>query len=454
MFSESGVADQDDKDENAKSAQSEGGKKGGAPDRNDRKDQDKDTDKQDGGKDAPKKPLNPLIKVLLILLAIAVVVAIIAYAIYWWTRGSYYQSTNDAYLQADQVDISPRISGFVDQVLVGDNQNVRAGQVLVRISSRDYTARTDSDRAQVAEAQASILEADAQIRQQEAQIAQSEAQLAQSRAQERQYAASAQFDRSQASRYRPLARAGAETDEKSAQYASQARQSDAQLQSARAQAAADGAKVEYARRQIDVYRAQRLSADAKVAEAQAKLASDQVDLNGAELVSPTDGRVGDRTVRFGEYLQAGTRVMTIVPVQAIWLKANFKETQIGLMRVGQPASITVDALSGVTLHGEVESFSPGTGAQFSLTPTDNATGNFTKITQRVPVRIRVDAGEQAREVLVPGLSVKATVDTFGAKDELQAYKEETRNTRKEQREESKRENQQDRQDHSSGAGHE
>jgi membrane fusion protein (multidrug efflux system) len=136
-----------------------------------------------------------------------------------------------------------------------------------------------------------------------------------------------------------------------------------------------------------------------------------------------DGRVGDKSVRVGQYVSQGTRMMSVVPVQAIYITANFKETQLGLMGPGQPAHIKVDALSGVELRGHVESVSPGTGAQFSLIPPQNATGNFTKIVQRVPVRIAIDAGPDARRVLVPGLSVEVTVDTIGAKGEIARIKD-------------------------------
>jgi membrane fusion protein (multidrug efflux system) len=127
-----------------------------------------------------------------------------------------------------------------------------------------------------------------------------------------------------------------------------------------------------------------------------------------------DGRVGDKTVRVGQYVQPGTAMMTVVPVQNIYLVANFKETQLSRMRAGQPATIKVDALGGKALHGVVESFSPGTGAQFALFPPNNATGNFTKVVQRIPTRIRIDAGPQARKVLAPGLSATVSVDTYGA----------------------------------------
>jgi membrane fusion protein (multidrug efflux system) len=143
------------------------------------------------------------------------------------------------------------------------------------------------------------------------------------------------------------------------------------------------------------------------------------------LRSTIAGRVGDRSVRVGQYVQPGTRLMTIVPVQDVYLTANFKETQIGLMRPGQPVTIRVDALPGTDLHGTVDSFSPGTGSQFALLPAENATGNFTKIVQRVPVKIRLAAGPETRKVLLPGLSVNVEVDTRGARNTAERIEQES-----------------------------
>jgi membrane fusion protein (multidrug efflux system) len=170
---------------------------------------------------------------------------------------------------------------------------------------------------------------------------------------------------------------------------------------------------------------------AQIQQAHAQLdaslaAADQskLDTDDTLVRSTIAGRVGDRTVRVGQYVQPGTRLMTIVPVQDVYLTANFKETQIGLMRVGQPATIRIDALPGADLHGTVDSFSPGTGSQFALLPAQNATGNFTKIVQRVPVKIRIAAGPETRKVLLPGLSVNVDVDTRSARDTAQRIERE------------------------------
>ena len=206
-------------------------------------------------------------------------------------------------------------------------------------------------------------------------------------------------------------RRGAETRAQLAQLEATARQSADQ---ARAQAAA----VAMQQRRVASFRSQVRQGEAQGEAARAQLASANVDVGATLIRAATAGRIGDKTVTVGQYVQAGTRLMSIVPLDKLYVTANFKETQLALMRPGQPVSIDVDALDGVELKGRVESVSPGTGAQFSLLPPENATGNFTKITQRVPVRISIEATPAARRLLVPGLSVVVTVDTIGAKGEI------------------------------------
>ena len=204
-------------------------------------------------------------------------------------------------------------------------------------------------------------------------------------------------------RYRPLAAAGAETGEHLADLVSERDQ-------ALAEQAADDAAVNAAKSQIQVAQTQIAQARAQLDAAQASERQSALDVQDTVVRSSIDGRVGDRSVRVGQYVQPGTRMLTVVPVQEVYLVANFKETQLGRMHPGQPATLSVDALPGVDLHGVVDSFAPGTGSVFALLPPENATGNFTKIVQRVPVRIRVDAGKYA-DRLLPGLSVTVDVDT-------------------------------------------
>ncbi|PNU06808.1 HlyD family secretion protein [Novosphingobium guangzhouense] len=315
--------------------------------------------------------------------------------------GQFEQDTNDAYIQADAVTISPKISGYVEQVLVNDNQDVKAGQALVRIDARDYDAQAQQYQAQIDVAKANADNVRAMIGEQEAAIAQARAQLASAEQ-------DARFAAGEAARYAPLAASGAETAERLSSLRNQAAK-------ARATADAQRAVLLSAERKITSLNAQIRQADAQGKAARAQLAAAHVNVGSTVLKSSVAGRIGDRSVRAGQFVQAGTRLMSVVPLSKLYVTANFKETQIGLMRPGQPATIEVDALNGTKIAGHVESISPGTGAQFSLLPPQNATGNFTKIVQRVPVRIAIDAGPEARRVLVPGLSVVVSVDTISAK---------------------------------------
>jgi membrane fusion protein, multidrug efflux system len=359
---------------------------------------------------APKrKGLSSRARTILMVIGAVVLVVVIIWFIHYETRGKYLEGTDDAYLRADAVTVSPKIQGYVDQVLVGDNQDVKAGQPLVRVDSRDYKAQTAQYQAQIDVAQANADNVRAGIREQEAAIAQARAQLASSRA-------DAAFAAGQVARYAPLAASGAETQEKLTTLRNQATQ-------AAKTAAAQAAAVTEAERRIGSLQAQVRQAQSQGEAAKAQLAAADVNLGSTMIRASVDGRVGDKSVRVGQYVSPGTRMMSVVPLSAIYIVANFKETQVGLMRPGQPATIKVDALPGVSLHGHVESVSPGTGAQFSLLPPQNATGNFTKIVQRVPVRVAVDAGPDARRVLVPGLSVEVEVDTISARDAIGKMKD-------------------------------
>ena len=413
---------------------------------------DGDDGDESNDEDKPSPLANPKVRIALIVGGVLAAILLIYWFIHYRSYGRYQQSTNDAYLDANQVHVSPRVSGYVEQVLVDDNQVVRKGQVLVVIDRRTAEATAAQSRAQIAEAEASVTQARATRTQQFDAIRQALDQAAQSRADLRQARATDRFNASQVARYTPLSAAGVETNEKLAQNRSNLEQSRAQVASARAQLAASRAQVASARHQIAINDAQIQSGLAQVAAARAQLAANQVDLNSGVVRSRIGGRIGNRTVRVGQYAQVGTRLMTVVPVGRLFLTANFKETQIGLMRVGQPATIEVDALAGEQIHGVVESFSPGTGSRFAQVPVDNATGNFTKIVQRVPVRIRVDAGPEARRVLIPGLSVTVSIDTRGARQYATATKDESKQLKKGRERQDEQELKRDRQQRLPGAG--
>jgi membrane fusion protein (multidrug efflux system) len=337
----------------------------------------------------------PSRKRVLIAIGIVAVVVGVAWGLRWWTVGRFVETTDDAYLKADSVTIAPKVSGYITEVLVDDNQAVAAGAPLARLDARQYQASLDQAKATLDARAADIQRAQAELKQQHANAEQAKAQADVSRV-------SLTHAEDDVTRYRPLVATGAETAERLASLA----------RSATMQIGATEAQIAQARAQMEA--------------AQAQLNQSKLDLDDTTLVSPVAGRVGDRTVRVGQYVQPGTRLMTVVPVQSLYLEANFKETQVGRMRVGQPATLHVDALKGTELHGVVESFAPGTGAQFALLPPENATGNFTKIVQRVPVRIRVDTGPETRKVLLPGLSVTVDVDTKAATDDSKRVAAENR----------------------------
>jgi len=343
----------------------------------------------------------PGVRRSLLIAALILIVILMILFIRYETHGKYIESTNDAYVRADAVTISPKVSGYVERVFVSDNQDVKAGAPLVRIDPRDYRAQLLQSRAQVGVAAAASENARAMIHEQEGAVDQAAAQLAAAES-------DAQFAAAEVARYTPLAASGAETREKLASLRNQAMQAEKN-------AAAQRAALLVAERRVASLRAQERQAAAQREAAQAQLTAAGINLGSTIVQSSVDGRIGDKSVRVGQYVQSGTRLMSVVPLAQIYITANFKETQIGRMRPGQPARIRVDALDGIELRGHVQSVSPGTGAEFSLLPPQNATGNFTKIVQRVPVRIALDAGPEARKVLLPGLSVTVNVDTISAK---------------------------------------
>ncbi|UZW57807.1 HlyD family secretion protein [Sphingobium sp. JS3065] len=345
---------------------------------------------------------NPRVRLALLLAVLALIVAGILWFIRYEAFGRYQESTNDAYVQSDSITIAPKVSGYVDRVFVEENQDVKAGQPLVQIDPRDYRAQAAQSVAQIDVARASAAGVTAQIEEQRAAIAQAAAELSAANA-------NAAFAASEAERYRPLAASGAETRERLSELQNQATQ-------AKARATAAQAALTSAQKRVATLEAQVRQAQAQGEAARAQLSAANTDVEATILRAAADGRIGDRSVRQGQFIQAATRLMTLVPKASLYIEANFKETQLGLMRVGQPVTVEVDALPGVELRGRVASIAPGTGAQFSVLPPQNATGNFTKIVQRIPVRIAIDAGPETRKLLVPGMSVEVSVDTRSARD--------------------------------------
>jgi membrane fusion protein, multidrug efflux system len=297
------------------------------------------------------------------------------------------------------VTVAPKVAGFISAVLVTDNQPVKAGDVLATIDDADY-------KVVIAEAEADLDKSVAQLEGYKAAVVQQQAQVETSRADIINAEAALTFAQQEAARSEDLLSRGAGTTQRAQQTRSDLLQRQGTLTKSRSALIA-------AEKQVITYEALAKSAIATIAGAQAKLNQAKLNLTYTTIRAPIDGVVGDRSVRVGQLVQAGINLLTVVPMgRDIYLVANFKETQIGRMTQGQQVSFTVDAFGNHEFRGKVESFSPGTGAQFALLPPENATGNFTKIVQRIPVKIRL-ADDPLLAQLRPGLSVEATVETRG-----------------------------------------
>ena len=314
----------------------------------------------------------------------------------YWTVGQYLVSTDDAYVQADNTIVAPKVSGYIAEVLVQDNERVKAGQVLARIDDRDFKTAVDQARADVEAANATIRNIDAQLVQQQAVIDQSKADITSTEA-------ALTFAQQEYARYTELAKTGAGTVQRAQQADSGLREKTAQLQGDRAGLIA-------AEKKIDVLTSERASAAAQLDHARAVEHQAELNLSYTTITAAVDGTVGSRTLRVGGYVQAGTQLMAVVPLHAVYIVANYKETQLTDVRDGQPATVEIDTFPGVRLRGHVDSLSPASGLEFALLPPDNATGNFTKIVQRIPVKIVLDDPSLAG-LLRPGVSVEPTIDT-------------------------------------------
>lgn len=333
-----------------------------------------------------------------VFIAAAVCISVVATRWSAWEGAAGPQRTDDAYLQADLTPILARVPGYVRRVAFADYQRVRADQILVEIDDTDY-------RAELAQADADIATAEAALATIAASRALQDANIAAAGAAIKSTTAALQRDRSEAIRQRVLRQSGlAGTTQKVEQADASARQDSALLEQNQAQLLA-------AQRQIAVYDAQARQATAQLAARHAARDLAALNLGYTRIVAPTDGMVSQRQVKIGQYLGAGTQVTTLVALPHVWVIANYKETQLTHLQIGQPAKVTVDMFPGITLRGHVDSYAPASGSQFSLLPPDNATGNFTKVVQRISVKIVIDDAQGLAERLRPGASVIATIDT-------------------------------------------
>ena len=338
--------------------------------------------------------------------AALVVLGAIAYGVNYFLVGRYFLTTDDAYVRANNTTLGARVAGHINVIVVADNAKVYAGDVIVRIDDGDYRIAVDSVRARIGTQQATIERIGQQIAAQASAVDQAKAQLDSAKA--GVVRAQADFGRQQALSERGIA-------SKAALEGSVATRDQATASVQSAQAGYNSALVG-----VEVVKAQQAEAQQQLAEFKAQLAKAERDLEFASVRAPVDGYFSNRMVNAGDYVQPGQRLGNIVPLEGIYIDANFKETQFERIKPGQPVKISIDAFSTRKIDGVVESLSPASGAVFSLLPSDNATGNFTKIVQRVGVRIRVSKGVARAQLLRPGMSVFVKVDTRSAPDDPSA----------------------------------
>jgi membrane fusion protein (multidrug efflux system) len=315
----------------------------------------------------------------------------------WWRDWRFVQSTDDAYVASDISLISPKIEGYIKEVRVEDNQHVTGGQVLFAIDDSDFAAKVAQASAAVASEEAMVATFATRHDYQVAMINQAAAAT---------HSAEAEVNRANLDQQRYVALATSEIATKQRYETAAADATKAAANLLKAQAALEAEK-----QQLAVLDAQKREEEARLLQARATLRLAQNDLDNTMIRAPVDGVVGNRAGQTGQYVKPGTQLLSLVPLPRVYVTANFKETQLTLMRPGQPVQVSVDAYPDQVIEGHVESFAPASGAEFSLLPPDNATGNFTKIVQRVPVRIALPANGPLSLLLRPGLSVVVSVDT-------------------------------------------
>ncbi|WP_257169844.1 HlyD family secretion protein [Bradyrhizobium sp. SRS-191] len=339
------------------------------------------------------------------LLAVIVALAFVALATSrWnaWTGNATTQSTNDAYVRADLTQLSSRVAGEVLKVAVSDFQQVKAGDLLVQIDPADYQAQVSQAEANVEAAQAALDNLSNQVELQYATIAQAEAQQVSAGAAEVQA-------RQEEERQQSLSQSEAGTKQRLEQATAAYAKAQADVRASRAVIAAQ-------RHQLEVLTGTKKQRGADLAGAKAALAAARLKLGYTRITAPFDGVVGQRQVQTGDYVNIGSSLIAVVPLPQVFVIANYKETQLTHVAPGQPVDVTVDSFPGETLHGRVERIAPASGSQFALLPPDNATGNFTKVVQRIPVRIALDANQPLLVRLLPGMSVVTHIRTAGAAD--------------------------------------
>jgi membrane fusion protein (multidrug efflux system) len=352
-----------------------------------------------GGKEpSPEAVLSKARKIAIVIVAITTISLASAWGWQWFTQGRFEEATDNAYVRGDITSIAPKLSGYVVEVAIGDNANVGKGSVLFRIDDRDYKAKLDQAKANVAARHAEIAGIEATRKLQYTLVAQAEAQ-------KQAAVADLNFARANLARSISLQKSGTASEQKL---------QDSQSAKDKAQASLDGADANIAaqKAKFAVLDAQLSGARAALSQAQAAVDLAALDLENTVVRAPIDGVVGNRQIRVGRYVTPGTQALDIVPVEDVWVVANFKETQLKRVEVGQPVRVSVDRYPDLEIGGVVDSFAPGSGAAFSLLPPDNATGNFIRVVQRIPVKIRL-VKNPLPDRLVPGLSARVAITVEG-----------------------------------------
>lgn len=335
---------------------------------------------------------------LFIFVALLLLVAGAFFA-HWFFIGRFYEHTDNAYVQGEITRISSQLAARIERVHVQDNQHVQPGDLLVTLEPGDFRLALDQARANLAIREAELAQAVSRLEQQTSLIAASQASV---------NAAQATLERSQVdlSRVEALRKPGFVSEERVTTLSADARVARSQRQKAEADLAAQ-------RQQVDTLQADIKRLQAQIDGARAEIERAELNVSRTEIRSPISGIVGQRSARNGQYVSVGAYLMSIVPDEDIWVQANFKETQIGRMQVGQSAELTFDTFPDTPIEGRVESLSPASGAQFSLLPPDNATGNFTKVVQRIPVKLTFASDNPLKGRIRPGMSVDVKIDLRG-----------------------------------------
>ena len=360
----------------------------------------------EGESAAPAKPRRRVPRVWLVS---GVALAVALGGVAWITAAPSAESTDDAYVAADATTVAPKVRGLVAEVLVKDNQRVRAGDPLVRIDAEEFDARLAAATADLADAEANVAAARAALGHLSAEQRLAAAGVVSTRTTIRSALAEADRAGADRRRYEALVATGAVAQRDADVYRTTAIDAEQAAARARAQLVVSQSEAGVTAARRPMLEAALLQAEAARQRAAAALDLARQDQRHSLIRAPIDGVIGNRQVRVGDYVQPGTRLLTLVPLHALYVTANFKETQTREMRVGQTVAIDVDAIGGKALKGRVESFAPGSGSTFALLPFEPGTGNFTKIVQRVPVRIHFEPGQRAVDRLRPGLSVTAKV---------------------------------------------